>query len=32
MIGVENFYLNTPLNLYEYMRMKLGIIPDKIIK
>ena len=27
-IDINNFYLNTPMDRYEYMRMKLEIFPD----
>jgi hypothetical protein len=30
-IDLKNFYLNTPLDRYEYMRLSIDIIPDKII-
>jgi hypothetical protein len=32
-LGIElaNFYLNTPLPNYEYMRLRLDIIPEEII-
>jgi hypothetical protein len=30
-IDFTNFYLNTPLPNYEYMRLGLGIIPEEII-
>jgi hypothetical protein len=30
-IDLKNFYLNTPLDCYEYMRLKINIIPDKIM-
>jgi hypothetical protein len=30
-INLKNFYLNTPLDRYEYMRLSIDIIPDKII-
>jgi hypothetical protein len=31
-IDLKNFYLNTPLDRYEYMPLSIAIIPDKIIK
>ena len=27
-IDISNFYLNTPMDRYEYMRMKLDMFPD----
>ena len=30
-MDISNMYLNTPLNRYEYMRMKLSDIPQQII-
>jgi hypothetical protein len=30
-LGVKSFYLNTPMVRYEYVRIKTGDIPDKII-
>ena len=30
-INISNFYLNTPMDRYEYMRMKLNISPDDVI-
>ncbi len=30
-IGLANFYLNTPLPNYEYMRLCLDIIPEEVI-
>jgi hypothetical protein len=30
-IDLANFYLNTPLPNYEYMRLRLDIIPTEII-
>jgi hypothetical protein len=30
-IDLKNFYLNTPLDRYEYMRLSINIIPDEII-
>ena len=32
MIDIKDFYLNTPMKRYEYMRLKMQDIPDKIIK
>ena len=29
---VKNFYLNTPMARYEYMRMHISLIPDEIIE
>ena len=29
---VKNFYLNTPLTRYEYVRLRLADIPDEIIE
>eukprot|EP00957_Ditylum_brightwellii_P203079 15333128-Ditylum_brightwellii.AAC.1 len=31
MSDINNFYLNTPLEWYEYMRMKYDILPQEII-
>jgi hypothetical protein len=31
-LDVKNFYLNTPMQRYEYMRLPLIIIPDEIIE
>eukprot|EP00957_Ditylum_brightwellii_P072577 5515313-Ditylum_brightwellii.AAC.1 len=31
MADIKNFYLNTPLGWYEYMRMKYDILPQEII-
>jgi hypothetical protein len=31
-VNIKDFYLNTPLERYEYMRLPLAMIPDKIIK
>ena len=31
-MDVKNFYLNMPFYQYKYMRIKLDIIPDKVIK
>ena len=30
--NIYNFYLNNPMERYEYMKLPLGIIPDKIIQ
>ena len=32
MLDVKDFYLNTPMKRYEYMRLKMADIPDEIIK
>jgi hypothetical protein len=31
-IDLKNFYLNTPMDRYEYMRLPIAIIPDEIIE
>ena len=31
-IDISNFYLNTPMDKYEYMRMKLDMFPDDVIE
>ena len=31
-IDIKNFYLNTPMERYEYMRLKLSDLPDDVIK
>ena len=31
-IDISNFYLNTPMDGYEYMRMKLDMFPDDVIE
>jgi hypothetical protein len=31
-IDLKNFYLNTPLERYEYMRLPIAIIPEEIIQ
>ena len=31
-IDMENFYLNNPMDRYEYMKLPLGIIPEEIIQ
>ena len=30
-LGINNYYYNTPMSRYEYMRIPLSIIPDKIV-
>ena len=30
--NVSNFYLNTPMRCYEYVKMRLANIPDKVVK
>ena len=30
-ISIKNFYLNTPMTCYEYMRLKLRNLPDDVI-
>ena len=30
--GIKDFYLNTPLSTFEYMRLPINIIPDEIIE
>ena len=32
MLDIKDFYLNTPMKRYEYMRLKMTDIPDEIIK
>jgi hypothetical protein len=32
MLDVKDFYLNTPMKRYEYMRLKITDIPNKIIE
>ena len=32
MIDIKDFYLNTPMKQYEYMRLKLSDLPDDVIK
>jgi hypothetical protein len=32
MMDIKDFYLNTPMAQYEYMRLKLSDVPDKVIK
>ena len=31
-IDISNFYLNTPMDRYEYMRMKLDMFPEDVIE
>ena len=31
-VDIANFYLNNPMNRYEYMKLTLDIIPDEIIE
>ena len=31
-IDISNFYLNTPLDRYEYMKMKLSNFPEEIVE
>ena len=31
-IDIKDFYLNTPMERYEYMRIKITNIPDDIIR
>ena len=31
-IDISNFYLNTPIDRYEYMRMKLDMFPEDVIE
>ena len=30
-INIKDFYLNTPIPCYEYMRLKLSDLPDDVI-
>ena len=30
-VDISNFYLNTPMSRYEYIRMKLEMFPDDVI-
>ena len=30
-MDVKNFYLNTPLDYFQYMRLQLSFLPDEII-
>ena len=32
MLDIQDFYLNTPMKRYVYMRLKMTDIPDEIIK
>ncbi len=32
MLDNKDFYLNTPMKRYEYMRIKITDIPEEIIK
>ncbi len=32
MLDVKDFYLNTPMKRYEYMRIKITDIPEEVIK
>ncbi len=32
MLDIKDFYLNTPMKRYEYIRIKITDIPEKIIK
>jgi hypothetical protein len=32
MIDIKNFYLNTPLDRYEYLRLKLNELPDDVME
>jgi hypothetical protein len=31
-IDLKYFYLNTPMERYEYMRLSIAIIPDEIVQ
>ena len=31
-IDISNFYLNTPLDRYEYMKMKLANFPEETVE
>ena len=31
-IDIKNFYLNTPMKRFEYMRLKLSDLPNNVIK
>ena len=31
-IDISNFYLGTPMDRYEYMKMPLALFPDHIVK
>jgi hypothetical protein len=29
---IKNFYFNTPLDRFEYMRLSMALLPDEIIR
>ena len=31
-VDIKDFYLNTTMETYEYMRLRLDIIPDEIVQ
>ena len=31
-LDVKNFYLNTPLKRYEYLRIPINLIPEEVIQ
>ena len=31
-LDVSNFYLNTPMKRYEYVKLRLSDIPDKVVR
>ena len=31
-LDVKNFYLNTPLKRYEYLRILINLIPEEVIQ
>jgi hypothetical protein len=31
LINVKNYYLGTPLDIYEYMRLAINILPQEIV-
>jgi len=31
-INISNFYLGTPMDIYEYMKMPFALFPDHIVK
>ena len=31
-VGIKYFYLNTPMQRYEYMKLNINIIPEEIIR
>ena len=31
-IDIKNFYLNTPMERFEYMRLKLSNLPDDFVE